>query len=262
MRQLTLPNGSVLSYQTLGKGTPLLFIHAPGIGSVNFDYQKSLADTFQIILPDLRGHGDSTPATKPFSITDLAYELKLLIEHLGVKQLVLCGYSQGGSVALEYCLRFPEYITGVILVSSFSEVNEFYLHSRFYMAEATSSLHATTLLSSSIASSHLDDQADREKWIAHINKTDAFTLHQFYTAGHHYNCTGRLYEIHVPVLLVYGANDKQMFHYAKILHDQLPNAQLKIITGVKHQIITKAADSFNQLIREFVESLSTLHQYV
>ncbi|MFY0545122.1 alpha/beta fold hydrolase [Brevibacillus sp. H7] len=254
MNRLTLPDGRSLSYQSFGEGLPLLCIHAPGIGSVNFSLQAPLSDSFQLIIPDLRGHGDSSPAKEPFDMADLARDLKTLVELLGIDRLIVLGYSQGGSVALECCLQFPQYIAGGILASSFSEVNELYLHSRFYMAQAMASLGAVSFLARSTASSHLDDKKEQERWIAHAKRTDAYTLQQIYIAGHHYNCTGRLRNIHVPMLLVYGRNDKKMHPYGKLLASHLPFADLRTVPNVSHQVITKAADGFNQLCREFARA--------
>ncbi len=254
MNLLTLPDGRTLSYEMHGEGVPLLCIHAPGIGSVNFSHQHPLADSCQVIVPDLRGHGRSSPARKPFSIADLAGDIKSLIESLGIREVVILGYSQGGSIALECCLQFPAYIAGGILVSSFYEVNELYLHSRFYMAQAMASLHAVSFLARSTAASHLDNTSERQQWIAHAEQTDAYTLQQLYAAGHHYNCTGRLRDIHVPMMLLYGNDDKQMHPYGKLLANHLPFADLRFIPNVKHQVVTKAADTCNHLCREFIRT--------
>ncbi|MGO0059623.1 alpha/beta fold hydrolase [Brevibacillus fluminis] len=66
LNQITLANGQVYSFQQVGSGTPLLLIHAPAIGHVNFFAQHALADRFQLIIPDLEGHGDSSPIHESF----------------------------------------------------------------------------------------------------------------------------------------------------------------------------------------------------
>ncbi|NOU57731.1 alpha/beta fold hydrolase [Brevibacillus borstelensis] len=248
-------NSSRLAVQLYGSGQPLVCIHAPGIGMINFSRLHGLAEHFQLILPDLPGHGASEPLFVPFTMADLSETLEEMIHALGHKRVVVMGYSQGASLALDWCLRHPDSIAGLVLISGFSEVNELYLHSRFYLAEAIAKLGGVSLLARSTASSHLDKQADKEQWIKHASRTDAKTLHHLYRIGHHYRCTERLHEIKQPVLLVYGQQDKHMHPYGELLEKHLPKAKLVAVPGVKHQIVTRAASSLSRLCREFIGSL-------
>lgn len=248
---ITLPNGDQMTVAISGQGAPLLFLHAPCIGSINFHFQQPLADSYTLLIPDLPGHGQSSPRPAPYSIHDLAQCLHDLMNHLGHERPLLLGYSQGASIALEYALSFPDQVQGLILASAFSEVSDFYLHGRFYMAQTMASIHGVPLLARSIASSHTDDAALKDEWITHSSLTDAATLKHLYSAGHAYHCTQRLPEIHLPTLLVYGEQDKQMHPYAQLLKQGLPHAELTFIPGVSHQVVTKAAAKFNQLCREF-----------
>jgi pimeloyl-ACP methyl ester carboxylesterase len=202
-------------------------------------------------MPDLPGHGQSSPRPTPYAIQDLAIDLHDLMHPLGLERPFILGYSQGASIALAYALRFPDEVQGLILVSAFSEVSDFYLHGRFYMAQSMASIHGVPLLARSIASSHTDDPALREEWVAHASLTDTATVKHLYAAGHAYRCTDRLPEIQVPALLVYGERDKRMHPYAQQLSHGLTQAELVIIPGVAHQVVTKAADEFNRLCREF-----------
>ncbi|MEJ8547463.1 alpha/beta fold hydrolase [Brevibacillus borstelensis] len=249
-------NGSRLAVQIYGSGQPLVCIHAPGIGMINFSRLAGLAEHFQLILPDLPGHGASAPLPIPFTMADLSETLEETVHALGHKQVVVMGYSQGAPLALEWCLRHPGSIAGLVLISGFSEVNEWYLHSRFYLAEAIAKLGGVRLLARSTAASHLDKQADRERWIAHASRTDAKSLHHLYTIGHRYRCTERLHEITRPVLLVYGQEDKHMHPYGKLMEKHLPQARMVAIPGVKHQIVTRAAEPLGHLCKEFIGSFS------
>lgn len=251
-RIIPLPDGELMACLTFGQGRPIVCIHAPCIGSVNFQYQQTLADTYELIIPDLPGHGRSSALAKPYTIHDLATRLHRLLGALGLERPYLLGYSQGASIALEYALCFPEEISGLILASGFSEVDDLYLHSRFSVAQALATLHGVPLLARSIASSHTDDPQTRDHWIQHASRTDAGTLKQLYAAGHSYRCTQRLHELSMPTLLVYGGEDTRMHPYGQLFRRHLPHAKLIFLPGVPHQVVTKAAASFNQLCRDFV----------
>lgn len=248
---LTLSTGEQIAYHVFGQATPLVCIHAPCIGSINFLSQQPLSDSHQLVVPDLPGHGYSSPIASPFSIHDLAVRLDDFLNQLGLERPFLLGYSEGASIALEYALSYPEQVQGLILVSAFSEVNDLYLHSRFYLAEATASIHGVPLLARSITSSHVDDPDLQKQWIEHASLTDADTLQQLYMTGHSYTCTDRLPEIQLPTLLVYGEEDRHMHPYAQLLSKGLPQAKTVMVPGVAHQVVTKAASAFNRLCREF-----------
>jgi len=248
---VSLPNGEQLACTIAGRGTPLVCLHAPCIGSVNFSSQQPLAETYQLIVPDLPGHGHSSRPAKPFTIHHLAVCLHELLKELGYERPLLLGYSQGASIALEYALCHPGQVQGLILVGANSEVSDLYLHSRFYLAEVMARLHGVPLLARSIASSHTDDRHMQESWIRHASLTDADTLKQLYRAGHSYHCTERLSELQLPTLLVYGEEDRPMHRYGQLLHQKMAQSQMVMIPGVAHQVVTKASAAFNRLCREF-----------
>lgn len=256
LNQITLADGHVTSFQLYGSGTPLLLIHAPAIGHVNFFAQESLSDQFQLIIPDLPGHGDSSPIHMPFSLSAIARQLCELLTCTTDQKAIVCGYSLGGSLALECLLESPELFDGGIVVSGFSEVNEWYLHTRFLMAEALTALHGVGFLARSIASSHVDDPVIQKQWISHMDNTDSSTLLHLYRAGHAANCTARLSEISSPLLLLYGQEDTRMHPYGKLIEQYAPNARTCVLPGVQHQIVTKVPDRFHNEVRRFAASLA------
>lgn len=252
MQRIELPDQSILEYVDQGQGHALLFIHAPCIGHVNFHYQSPLANEFRLIIPDLPGHGGSTPVKGKLSNQVLAQLMDHLVNQLGLDQITLCGYSQGASLALEYLLRYPHKVRSAVLVSGYSEVNTLFMHTRYVTAQTLAQMGAVGVLSRTISSSHLTDDRVRSKWLRHMQETDAHTLHELYVAGHHYNCTNQLHQIKTPVLLVYGGKDEPMHSYAKQLHQRLSQSVLHFIPGISHQVVTKGAEQFHQLLRPFV----------
>lgn len=253
MKHIQLRDGASLSYVDIGQGLPILFIHAPLIGHVNFQYQLPLANEFRLIIPDLRGHGASTPVKEELTIQTLANDIHDLINALDLESFFLCGYSQSGSVVLEYLLHHPDNVLGAILIGSFSEVSNLYLHSKYVIAQAISAMNGISVLARSISAGHLDDVTVRSQWIKHAESTDAHTLYQLYLAGHHYQCTDRLPEISVPVALVYGEQDQQMHRYARILEKGLQHSTTHFVPDVSHQIITKKPEEFHTILRSFVQ---------
>lgn len=103
----------------LGTGLPVIALHG-GLG-LDHTYLRPwldpLGDTARVVYCDLRGNGRS-PAGRPLADVDLATwadDVEGIRRHLGVDRAVVFGHSYGGFVALEYALRHPERVAGLVL---------------------------------------------------------------------------------------------------------------------------------------------------
>ncbi|GAB4500036.1 MAG: alpha/beta fold hydrolase [Anaerolineales bacterium] len=118
MNKITV-NGIELAYQRRGKGMPLVLIHGyPLDHSIWNDITPLLENDYDLILPDLRGFGESAAIDSPYSISDIASDLAALLDSLGVEQTALAGHSMGGYVALAFAKAFPDRVNGLALISS------------------------------------------------------------------------------------------------------------------------------------------------
>ncbi len=112
-------NGQQLYFEVHGIGEPLLLLH--GFSGSSQDWIPSLAQwgtKFQLILPDLRGHGRSGILSKPFRHDDAASDMFALLDHLGIRACKGVGISGGGNVLLHMATSQPERITAMVLVSA------------------------------------------------------------------------------------------------------------------------------------------------
>jgi 3-oxoadipate enol-lactonase len=112
-------NDIELAYTRRGKGTPLVLLHGyPLDHHLWDDVAPLLEDTFDLILPDLRGFGQSTTIASPFTMDDYASDIAGLLDHLGIQKAAIVGHSMGGYVALAFARLYPERVSGLGLVSS------------------------------------------------------------------------------------------------------------------------------------------------
>src|SRR5688500_8685993 len=112
-------NNIQLAYARRGKGTPLVLLHGFPLDHHLWDeVVPLLEDTFDVILPDLRGFGNSTMLGVPNSIDDYASDIASLLDHLNIQRAAIVGHSMGGYVALAFARLYPERLTGLGLVSS------------------------------------------------------------------------------------------------------------------------------------------------
>jgi 3-oxoadipate enol-lactonase len=77
----------------------------------------ALAERFNVIAPDLRGHGRGM-ATRRFSAEDCADDLAHLVRALGVGPVIVAGYSLGGLIAQLLVRRHPDVVAGLVLCAT------------------------------------------------------------------------------------------------------------------------------------------------
>jgi len=113
-------NNFEMAYAEAGSGTPLLFIHGfPLSKAIWLPQLEALNTSFQIITPDLRGHGDSESVPGPYSMQMLAGDLNALLDNLGINQpVVICGHSMGGYLTFEFFRQYPQRVAGIILTAT------------------------------------------------------------------------------------------------------------------------------------------------
>jgi pimeloyl-ACP methyl ester carboxylesterase len=112
-------NGIQLAYERRGRGTPLVLVHGFPLDHHLWDeVVPLLEDTFDVILPDLRGFGDSTMVDSSYSMDDLASDIAGLLDQLGIQKSAIAGHSMGGYVALAFARLYPDRVSGLGLVSS------------------------------------------------------------------------------------------------------------------------------------------------
>jgi len=117
--ETTFVNGVELAYDRHGSGTPLVLVHGyPLDHSIWESLVPLLAGDFDLLLPDLRGFGESAAPSAPYQLTDLASDLGGLLDALGLSRAIVVGHSMGGYIALAFARLYPQRLLGLGLVAS------------------------------------------------------------------------------------------------------------------------------------------------
>ena len=112
-------NGMQLSYDRHGEGKPLVWLHG-GMGhgpDWRFIFSTQPAG-YQLIAPDLRGHGRSTGARATYSFRQSALDVMGLLDHLGIGPVKLVGLSGGGITALHLATLDPGRVEAMVVISA------------------------------------------------------------------------------------------------------------------------------------------------
>ncbi len=105
-----------LEWGTSGK-QPLMLLHGIARVAHTFDHlAPHFSKRYHVIAVDMRGHGDSGwSAETAYLVEDYVQDIERLIEHLGLRNLVLWGNSTGGRVAQVYAALHPDLVSAVIV---------------------------------------------------------------------------------------------------------------------------------------------------
>lgn len=238
-------------YEDHGDGVPILFIPPPGMCHVVFKYQKHLAQDFRVITYDIRGQGNSENNGEKLSISLLAEDVNLLLDAIGIKEVVICGYSAGGSIALDFALKYPNKTKALILSGGYPEVSTFLL-AKEYKTGIRMVENNPKLLAKILAKTHRNNKADEQELIDIMAKNNPVSWKQNYEESLHYKCADKLHLLNMPVLLLYGQLSFYLKGYRKYFLDRVENVQIDFIKGAFHQVPMKHYQIFNKRIKEFL----------
>ncbi|MER8185250.1 alpha/beta hydrolase [Kitasatospora sp. NPDC094015] len=112
-------NGLSLYFEEHGAGRPLVLLHG-GVGSGEMFalVLPALAEHHRVVLVDLQSHGRTADIDRPLRPELMADDIAGLIEHLGLGQADLLGYSVGADVALRTAIQHPGMVRRLVLIST------------------------------------------------------------------------------------------------------------------------------------------------
>lgn len=111
-------NGTEIAYERRGQGPPLVLVHGyPLDHSIWHETASLLGSSFDVILADLRGFGESSAPEQEYGMAEMAADTAGLLDHLGIERAAVAGHSMGGYVALTFAHAYPERTSALGLVS-------------------------------------------------------------------------------------------------------------------------------------------------
>lgn len=125
--QFVQANGLDIYYEEYGSGEPLLLIHGGTFTSQMWQrHIPAFAQHFRVVAPDSRGHGRTRNPTGEFSYRLLADDMAAFAKALELNQPLVCGYSDGGQVALEIGMGYPHLARALVIGAAWYKLSEVY----------------------------------------------------------------------------------------------------------------------------------------
>ncbi len=115
----TTLNGIHLHYEDVGEGPAVLLLHAFPLSGAMWQRQvAALRGRYRVIVPDLRGFGESDAPTGPYTLEQQADDVAALLAYLGVKRATVVGLSMGGYIAFTFWRRHRERVAALVLADT------------------------------------------------------------------------------------------------------------------------------------------------
>ena len=116
-------DGTPIYYEVRGTGEPIIFIYGIACLMNHWHLQvEHFSKTHQVILFDIRGHHKSTPVAnlENFTFEHFAFDIKSLMNHLGLKKAHFAGHSFGVPYLIKTYEQFPELFMSMTFINGFA----------------------------------------------------------------------------------------------------------------------------------------------
>lgn len=252
-----------IAYAVLGDGPPLVLLHPfPAHHELWIPAAQAPATRYRVILPDLRGHGESEIGEGPATMEKHANDLARVLDDADVGRAVFGGVSIGGYILFEFWRRYRGRIAGLVLSCTRAQADSAEGRAgRLKTADDVLERGAEPFIESMIPRvfSHtmltmrpdLVEQARRMM----LKMSPAHIAQVQRGMAARPDSVPTLATINVPTLLVMGEEDTfAPFADGELMRQHIPGSQLKLIPKAGHFAVWEQPEAVGKLLRQFVDS--------
>lgn len=233
-----------MNFKIEGNGRPLVFIHGLSDSLLYWEFLASnLKRDYQIIRMDLRGHGESDLGNDEVNIDLYVDDLKNLLDDLSLDKVDIIGFSLGGAVALDFSLKYPENVSSLVLMSSFSKSDEYLTNIFTQFKDALKNSFEDfydLILPMVLCPEVIDDNREAldqiREFASKTANTDAYI--KAVDACMEFDVDDSLSKIEVPTLVMSGKYDEiSLLSSQKTIQKKIKNSELIVFDNVKHNLL-------------------------
>lgn len=243
-----------IAWERQGAGQPLLLIH--GLGYARWGWEPvvaPLARSFDVIVFDNRGVGESDAPPGPYTAAEMAADAVQVLDEAGVDRAHVVGTSLGGMVAQELALGRPERVERLVLACTTPGGPR-----AFPMPQRTVDLmEARTTMREYIENALEPDP--RPELVERILEHRERTAQQFEpwaaqaAAGATFDAHDRLGSLAKPTLVQHGDGDVVVDpRNAELLAAAIPDARTSIYPGAGHLFMWQDPERFVRELKDFL----------
>jgi 3-oxoadipate enol-lactonase len=243
----------------------VLLAHPLGVTHRLWDATAAaLRDRYRVVRYDVRGHGASATPPGPYSLREMADDVRALLDSLAIRDVHFAGMSMGGCIGLAFALAHPGRVRSLVLCDTtacYGPAVAPMWDERLRVAETAGM--APELVERTMAIWFSPDfRARRPEVVDRIAAMLAACDPRGYAAS--IRAIGwadqrdRIAAIRVPVLVLVGENDPGTpVAMAREIAERIAGARLVVLPGGMHCAPVECTDAFHRELRAFLDGVAT-----
>ena len=253
-------NGIEIHYVLEGEGPVVTLSHVLGCNLSLWDDQaRALKGRYRVLRCDTRGHGQSSAPPGPYSLEQLAEDVRGLLTGLEITETHFVGLSMGGMIGQVFALKYPKMVQGLVLCDTTSRYPKEVLPA---WEERVRTVEAKGM--EGIVEAMLERwftapfRARRRDVMDRVRAMLRGTPPPGYIGCCHalpkINTTDRLGAVRCPALVIVGEEDPGTpVEMARAIHAALPAAELAILRWASHLSNMEQPEEFNRVLLGFLD---------
>jgi|SRR5690242_15735408 len=254
-----------ISYQVMGRGPSVLLLHPfPVHHEFWHPAAQSLSSHYRLIMPDLRGHGDSGVGDGPATMEKHAHDLARILDHAGADRAVIVGVSIGGYAVFEFWKRFRPRVTAIVLCNTKAQADT--PEARAGRLKAADNVMQTgcepffesmipKLLGKSTIETRPDLVAGALRMMRKMSPNSVAQVQR--GMAERPDSVAVLKTINVPALLITGDEDAATGPAeAELMRSNISGSEMKVIARAGHYSAWEQPAAVGLLLRQFLDRIS------
>ncbi len=249
-------NGIRMAYERRGAGEPVLLLHGGLVSKHSWEPQlAALAEHYEVIACDLRGHGESSVTRAAYSVELFAEDVVALLDALDKKRVHLCGHSLGGMVAQRLAISYPARVRSLVLAETSYSTSSTPLEA-LTVAVAKLAFRLTSVgyfarLSARVQGKHTPEVGPYLELEIGRHAADKSNYLNIWRAVFAADSRAQLEQIACPTLVLVGEHYRQTHAQARKMTALIPNAHLVTLPKAGHMLTWDNPEAFNETVVRF-----------
>ena len=256
---------SEIAYHSIGSGPPLVLLHPfPVHHEFWLPAAEPLAARYRVILPDLRGHGESGAGTGAATMRKHADDLERVMVNAGVAKAPMVGVSIGGYILFEFWRTHKARVQALGLINTKAgadnaEARANRLKAASEALERGTEPFFTALVQKLVSRTTRERRPDLvEGALKMMRKMSAASLAAVQRGmAERPDSMDTLQTINVPTLIVTGAEDEMTgVNEAELMRREIASSEMKVVPHAGHYSPWERPKEVAGLLREWLGKLS------
>ena len=250
-------------YRMLGDGPPVVLLHPfPANHELWLPVAEALAPRYRLILPDLRGHGDSEVGDGPAAMEKHAADIARVMDDADAGRAPMIGVSIGGYVLFEFWRRYRGRVAALGLINTkagpdSSEARAGRLQAANEVLESGTEAFFQSMIPRLLGNTTRETRPDLVdgalRMMRKMSPEDVALVQR--GMAERPDSIPTLKTINVPTMIVTGDEDILTgVSEAEVMHRHISGSQLRVVSKAGHYSPWEQPEEITKLLRQFLDS--------